>query len=200
MLNVILYTNHHHYCKPTSTNHHPKSTNHRNHNLTTIDSHKHNHCNLSKSSHKNNPKKHHHNERERERERDLYGVPAWWKVAWWDHRLASQERPLGDINNGPKEEAWWDRRLARGSFGRLGWAKVCGYSKAGSESERGRVWGWCYIWLEWFWGEWKKKKKKWKIWDKMDVKDVWLEEGGGEKTSGARLFFLWVHQNSISPN
>ena len=122
MLNVILYTNHHHYCKPTSTNHHPKSTNHRNHNLTTIDSHKHNHCNLSKSSHKNNPKKHHHNqrERERERERDLYGVPAWWKAAWWDHRLASQERSLGDISNGPKEEAWRDRQLARGSFGRLG--------------------------------------------------------------------------------
>ena len=110
-------------------------------------------------------------ERERERERDLYGVPAWWKVAWWDHRLASQERPLGDINNGPKEEAWWDRRLARGSFGRLGWAKVCGYSKAGSESERGRVWGWCYIWLEWFWGEWKKKKKKRS--EKYEIKWMW---------------------------
>ena len=45
----------------------------------------------------------------------------------------------------------------------------------------------------------KKKKKKWKVWEKISGKGVWLRKGGGEKSGGAQLFFLWAYQNSISP-
>ena len=44
-----------------------------------------------------------------------------------------------------------------------------------------------------------RKKKKWKVGEKISGKGVWLRKGGGEKSGGAHLFFLWAHQNSISP-
>ena len=43
------------------------------------------------------------------------------------------------------------------------------------------------------------EKKEWKKREKKSGNVVWWREEGGEKSSGAQLFSLRVHQNSIFP-